>query len=70
MAFKGFDDDAFSFFEELHEHNEKAFWEANRPRYESVVKEATTTLLAELETASGGAGVVDAAARRLDILEG
>ena len=38
MTFDGWPDDAFSFYDELSADNSKAFWTANRHRYESNVR--------------------------------
>lgn len=49
MPFDGFPADAFAFYRELETHNEKPWWEANRPRYEAAVKAPFEALAEELE---------------------
>lgn len=51
--FTGFDPDAFAYFRELHLDNTKAFWEANRHRYEEHVKAPLLALATELAGAFG-----------------
>src|SRR5512143_2175534 len=48
-AFRGFSPDAFRFFRELAENNNKAWFDRNRPRYEQHVSGAFKNLLAALE---------------------
>jgi uncharacterized protein (TIGR02453 family) len=45
MTFRGFPHDAFAFFHELEADNTKAFWQANKPRYEAAVKAPMLALL-------------------------
>ncbi len=47
--FAGFSPDAFRFFRELAEHNHKAWFDQNRPRYEQHVTGAFRSLLETLE---------------------
>lgn len=49
MPFDGFPADAFAFYRELEAHNEKPWWEANKPRYEAAVKAPFEALAEELE---------------------
>ncbi len=49
MAFRGFSDDAVAFFTELEADNTKTFWLANKPRYESEIKQPTLAMLEALE---------------------
>ena len=51
--FTGFDPDGFAFFRELHLDNSRAFWDANRQRYEQHVKAPLLALAAELGGAFG-----------------
>ena len=53
QGFSGFHPDGFAFFNELHHDNSKAFWEANKPRYEEHVKGPLQALAAEIEGAFG-----------------
>lgn len=55
MPFGGFSDDAIPFYRELHEHNERAFWQANKARYEDEVRAPMLALLDELASAFGEA---------------
>jgi uncharacterized protein (TIGR02453 family) len=47
--FTGFPDDALAFFAELTAHNERAWWQANKDRFESSVRDPMRALLDELE---------------------
>lgn len=49
MAFRGFPDEAFAFYEALHADNSRTFWQANKPTYQSAVRAPMDELLAELE---------------------
>src|SRR5690606_560566 len=49
----GFHSEGFTFFSDLHRDNSKAFWEANKSRYEEHVKGPLKALAAELEGAFG-----------------
>ncbi|MEU6466924.1 DUF2461 domain-containing protein [Streptomyces sp. NPDC046976] len=53
MAFTGFPDEAFDFFEELAEDNSTAFWHRHRDRYERAVREPMAHLVAELSPEFG-----------------
>jgi uncharacterized protein (TIGR02453 family) len=48
VAFSGWPDEAFAFFEDLEADNSKAFWEANKDIYERCVRGPLEELLAEL----------------------
>ena len=48
MAFSGFPPAAIAFYEELAADNTRAFWQANKARYESDVKAPMLALLDEL----------------------
>jgi uncharacterized protein (TIGR02453 family) len=50
-AFSGFTPDSFTFFRELARNNNKAWFDANRARYEAHVQSAFRTLLIALEPA-------------------
>lgn len=52
-GFEGFHPDGFAFYRELHLDNSKAFWEANKARYEEHVKGPLKALAADLEGAFG-----------------
>jgi uncharacterized protein (TIGR02453 family) len=47
MAFHGFDDDTFAFYDELAAHNDRPWWQANKLRYEQSVRAPLQALLAE-----------------------
>lgn len=47
MPFRGFTDDTFRFYEELGADNSKAFWQANRARYQHDVRAPLEAILAE-----------------------
>ncbi|WP_348789262.1 DUF2461 domain-containing protein [Leifsonia sp. NPDC080035] len=49
MAFTGFDEDAVAFYRELTLSNDRAFWLANRDRYEARVVAPMHELAAQLE---------------------
>lgn len=49
MAFDGFSDDAFAFYRELEANNERAWWLANKPRYDEHVRAAFEAIAEELE---------------------
>ena len=53
MTFKGWSDEALDFFEGLEADNSKAYWQANKPNYESAVREPMELLVAELEPKLG-----------------
>lgn len=53
MAFTGFPEDAIQFFVELEAHNEKAWWQENKARYQAVVREPMELLLAEVDRKLG-----------------
>ncbi|MEY9952373.1 DUF2461 domain-containing protein [Leifsonia sp. EB34] len=53
MTFTGFDEDAIAFYRELTLHNDKAFWLANRERYEQRVAAPMHALAEALEPAFG-----------------
>ena len=55
MPFEGFSDDAIPFYRELHQHNDRAFWQANKARYEERVRTPMLALLDELSSAFGEA---------------
>lgn len=55
QAFTGFHPDGFKYFLDLHLDNSKAFWEANRHRYEEHVKAPLQSLAAELAGTFGEA---------------
>lgn len=48
MTFPGFPDDAFAFYAELVEHNERAWWLDNRTRYDEQVRAPFEALVDEL----------------------
>ena len=48
MAFKGIPADALAFYAELEADNNKAFWEANKPRFQEVVRAPVEALCEEL----------------------
>lgn len=52
-AFTGLHPDGFAFFRDLHLDNSKAFWEANKARYDDYVKAPLTALAGELEGVFG-----------------
>ncbi len=39
VAFKGFPSDGIAFYEQLEADNSRAFWQANKPRYDATVKQ-------------------------------
>jgi uncharacterized protein (TIGR02453 family) len=47
--FEGFEPDTLAFLRELHEHNEKAWFDANRARYERGLRGPMQALVGELE---------------------
>ncbi len=49
MAFSGFPDEAFTFFERLAADNSRTFWQANKLTYEQMVRGPMLGLLDELE---------------------
>ena len=49
MAFTGFTDETFAFYETLQADNNRAFWQANKHRYQSAVRAPLDALLAELD---------------------
>ena len=49
MAFRGFPDEAFAFYEALHADNSRTFWQSNKPRYQASVRAPMDELIAELE---------------------
>ncbi len=49
MAFEGFTPDAFAFYRELEAHNEKPWWQDNKPRYDAAVRAPFEALAEELE---------------------
>ncbi len=49
MAFTGFPDEAFTFFERLAADNSRTFWQANKATYETQVRAPMLALLDELE---------------------
>jgi uncharacterized protein (DUF2461 family) len=53
MGFDGLDSDAVSFFAELRADNTKAWWAANKSRYDEVVRGPMEELGAELESEFG-----------------
>ena len=53
MTFTGFDEDAVAFYRELTLHNDKAFWLANRERYEQRVAAPMHALAETLEPMFG-----------------
>ena len=55
MAFTGFDEDAIAFYRELTLHNDRAFWLANRERYETRVAGPLHELADALEPRFGPA---------------
>lgn len=57
MAFTGFDERAFEFYEGLLVDNSKAYWTEHRPVYEGSVKQPMIELCAELEEEFGKAKV-------------
>ncbi|MEW2358189.1 DUF2461 domain-containing protein [Spirillospora sp. NPDC029432] len=55
MAFAGFSDETFAFYEGLLADNSKTYWTAHKPVYESSVREPLAELCAELEAEFGPA---------------
>lgn len=53
MAFTGFDDDALAFYRELAQRNDRAFWLANRERYQASVAGPMQELAQALEPEFG-----------------
>lgn len=49
MAFTGFTDEAFGFYERLQADNSRAFWHANKHAYAAAVRAPLDALLAELD---------------------
>lgn len=54
-AFAGIPDDAFRFYSELEQNNNRDWWLEHKPVYDAAVKEPMTGLLAELEPRFGPA---------------
>ena len=52
-GFRGFPPDALDFFVELEGHNERAWWQANKPRFDTSVGEPMRALLDVLEPEFG-----------------
>ena len=48
MAFTGFPDAAFTFYDQLVADNTRTFWLANKPTYQAAVREPMDAMLAEL----------------------
>ena len=48
MAFHGFPDAAFTFYDQLVADNTRTFWLDNKPTYQAAVREPMDALLAEL----------------------
>ncbi|MFD7261486.1 DUF2461 domain-containing protein [Streptomyces sp. NPDC059874] len=57
MAFSGFPQEAFAFYEALAADNSKGYWTAHRETYESAVREPIQELCAELEAEFGPAKI-------------
>jgi uncharacterized protein (TIGR02453 family) len=57
MAFQGFGKGAVGFYEELADHNERAWWHDNKGRYETEVRAPLEHLLADLADEFGEAKV-------------
>lgn len=57
MAFEGFSKDSFEFFAELEVNNNKAWWEANKARYETSVRAPLLSLLEDIAAEFGVAKV-------------
>jgi uncharacterized protein (TIGR02453 family) len=57
MAFTGFDEAAFNFYEDLESDNTKAFWEANKDLYKTQVEAPVKALMADLEPEFGKAKI-------------
>lgn len=57
MAFPGFPEAAFDFYDDLEVDNSKSFWEAHKHIYLEAVKDPITALVAELEPEFGPAKV-------------
>jgi uncharacterized protein (TIGR02453 family) len=53
MTFRGWPADAFDFYRGLEVDNSKAYWQANKQRYEASVKEPFEALLSELDADYG-----------------
>lgn len=49
MAFSGFPDEAFTFYERLAADNSRAFWQANKAEYQAAVRAPLDSLLADLD---------------------
>jgi uncharacterized protein (TIGR02453 family) len=56
-TFRGIPADAFDFFEELTAHNDKAWWTANKERYQASVRGPFEALLAAVEKEFGPAKI-------------
>lgn len=52
-TFQGITTGAFEFYEELQDNNNREWWQEHRDRYQSLVKEPLSSLLAELEPRFG-----------------
>jgi len=52
-GFRGFPVDALAFFAELEAHNERAWWHANKARFDAAVREPMLALTAALEPDTG-----------------
>ena len=55
--FAGIPDDAFRFYSELEQNNNRDWWLEHKPVYDAAVKEPLTRLLAELEPRFGPAKI-------------
>ena len=53
MTFRGWPADAFDFYRGLEADNSKAYWQANKHRYEESVKAPFESLLGELDQEYG-----------------
>jgi uncharacterized protein (TIGR02453 family) len=53
MEFSGWPKDVIQFFVELEAHNEKAWWQENKGRYQTVVREPMELLLADVDKKLG-----------------
>lgn len=53
MPFSGFDPDAFAFYAELEQNQNRAWWLENKKRYDAIVREPAERLAEELEDEFG-----------------
>ena len=58
MAFTGFPNEAFEFYEQLEADNSKAFWQSHKDVYERACRRPMEELFAALETDYGGSAKI------------